>query len=325
MNSFRLLGSASCVAILACAGVAQAAPVIVDVPVAVDTISSEDLSKSLYLSPTLSVLSGGFYVPEIGAGLKFRGIGGSRLNLSVEGSAGLFQPGSVQELWVGSRLGFTLDDISKIEIVGSGSVGLIGGTPSYRFGIGGELPILPSTDLFVEGTAAGHFGFSPTDIGIRGGLHFYPGRFGELDQIDILKGPKGTLYDPGTRFYAGGSLTVAGTVTVPAVDFGATFGLGNGFDIGPRVSLGWQVPAGPYEAWLGGEVGTQLSQQLRGYVFGELGSIGGFTANRIGLGGEFKVDPSVSLVAEVSGRGGLGSFSEFGGKFGLRWDFQQAF
>ena len=322
MNTFRLLGGASCAAIVAWVGVAHAAP-IVDAPIAIDTITSEDLSQSLYLAPSLSILHGGFYVPEIGAGIKFRGIGDPRLNLSVEGSAALFQPGNVQELWVGSRLGFTLDDISKIEIVGSGSAGLIGGTPSYRFGFGGEIPVLTSTDLYLEATAAGHFGFSPTDIGIRGGLHFFPGRFSELDRIDVLRGPEGTLYGTNS-FYAGGSVTVipSASAAVPAVDFGATFGLGNGFDIGPRVSLGWQVPAGDYEAWTGVEGGYQLSSEMRGYLFGELGTIGGTGPyNRIGIGGEYQFDPSISLIGELSGRGAIGNFNEFGGKFGLRYRF----
>jgi hypothetical protein len=332
MKTFRLLSNASCVAIVVCLGTAQAAPLLDEVPLVVDTISGDDIAKLgtgdiselLYLAPSVSVFGGGSYAPEIGAGIKLRGIGDPRLNLSIEGSAALYQPGSVEELWIGSRLGFTLDDINKIEIVGSSSVGLIGGTPSYRFGIGGEIPVLTSADLFIEGTAAGHFGGSPTDIGIRGGLHFFPGRITELDQLDVLNGPSGGLYGSGTGFYAGGSVTVmpGAGAAVPAIDFGATLGIGNGFDIGPRVSLGLQVPANNYEAWLGVEAGYQVSRELRAHVFGELGTIGGGGPyNRIGIGGEYRIDPSIALVGELSGRGAIGDFGEFGAKFGFRHYF----
>lgn len=327
MRIFRLLGSASCAAILMCAGADTAvADPVVDIGTITDdeinTLGPGDISELLYLAPSVSVFAGGNYAPEIGAGIKLRGLGDPRLNLSIEGSAALIQPGSVEELWVGSRLGFTLDDISKIEIVGSGAVGLIGGTPSYRFGLGGELPVLPSTDLFLEGTAAGHFGGLPTDIGIRGGLHFFPGRITDLDRIEVLNGPQGTLYGS-SRIYGGASVTAVpgfGAV-IPAVDVGALFDVGNGFDVGPRASLGWQVPAGNYEAWIGGEAGYNPSPDLRPYLFGEVGSIGGFSANRIGVGLEYRFDPSFSLVGEFGGRGGLGTISEFTAKAGLRYNF----
>lgn len=182
MNSFRLLCAASCAAVLACAGVIPAlagdAPIVIDTVRSDDlsTFSADDISGLLYLSPALSIFAGSAYAPELGAGIKLRGIGDPRLNLSFEGSAALYQPGSAQELWIGSRVGFTLDDVSKIEIVGSSSVGLIAGTPSYRLGLGGEVPVLPNLDVFAEGVIGGHFGFSPTDNGVRFGVHFFPGR-----------------------------------------------------------------------------------------------------------------------------------------------------
>jgi hypothetical protein len=161
MKFSNLLAGLSCASILACSGFGAA--------------QAGDISQ-LYIAPALSLFGGSAYVPELGAGMKFQGIGDPRLNLSVEGSAALYQPGGVGELWVGSRLGFVLDPASKIELVGSSAIGLIGNTPSYRFGVGGEIPLLPSTDLVVEGVIGGHFGLTPTDNGIRVGLHFFPGR-----------------------------------------------------------------------------------------------------------------------------------------------------
>ncbi|MEO7222634.1 MAG: Plug domain-containing protein [Devosia sp.] len=328
MNTFRLLAGVSCAAVVVCAGTG---PVwaVEDAPLVIETIGSEDLttlgnrdiSELLYLAPSLSVFGGGSYAPEIGAGIKFRGISDPRLNLSIEGSAALFQPGSVEELWVGSRLGFTLDDISKIEIVGSGSVGLIGGTPSYRFGVGGELPVLPGTDLYLEATSAGHFGFSPTDIGIRGGLHFYPGRFDDYDDDDF-EPPRRVSLRNIVEGYLGGSVTAVpdASLAIPSIDAGLRYNLGNGFDVGIRASVGTQIPGGTYEIWTGGELGVEISSLLRGYGFGEFGSIGGFTANRIGVGLEYRVDPSISLVGELSGRGAPGDFSEFGVKIGGRYN-----
>jgi hypothetical protein len=327
MNTFRLLAGVSCVAILATAGTGPARA-IEDVPLVIDTISSEDLdrigardiSQLIYLAPALSVLGGGYFVPEIGAGIKFRGIGDPRLNLSVEGSAALFQPGSVEELWVGSRLGFTLDDISNIEIVSSGSVGLIGGTPSYRFGFGGEIPVLPSTDLFVEGTAAGHFGFSPTDIGIRGGLHFYPARF-QTSEIDPVIPTVGRGFQP----YVGKSVSALNTGDIiPALDFGADFPLANGLVPGVRGRIGYQWPAGIIEGWGGVQLGFNATPQFTPYVFVEAGSIGGFMANGVGGGTQFNFNETWGIKAEIFGRGGIGTITEGGFKIGAQYNFNSA-
>ena len=78
-------------------------------------------------------------------------------------------------MWLGSRVGFVVHNTSRIELVGSSAVGLIDGIPSYRGGLGIEIPVARSVELVIEGVIGGHFGQSPTDNGIRVGLHFFPG------------------------------------------------------------------------------------------------------------------------------------------------------
>jgi hypothetical protein len=123
--------------------------------------------------------------------------------------------------------------------------------------------------------------------------------------------------------YLGGSVTAVpdASLAIPSIDAGLRYNLGTGFDVGIRASVGTHLPGGNYELWTGGEVGVEISSLLRAYGFGEFGSIGGFTANRIGAGLEYWVDPSISLVGELSGRGAPGDFSEFGVKVGGRYNF----
>ena len=179
MKASNWLGALSCAAVFAGTGGAGAIEVKTPDPVLIaddqraDSFN-QDLAELVYFAPSLSVFDGA-YAPELGAGLKWRGVGDPRLNVSIEGSAALYQPGSAGELWIGSRVGFVLDDSSRIELVGSSAVGLIEGIPSYRGGLGVEIPVARSVELVIEGVVGGHFGQSPTDNGIRVGLHFFPG------------------------------------------------------------------------------------------------------------------------------------------------------
>jgi hypothetical protein len=179
MKSSKLLGVLSCAAVIVSTGSVGALELKSPDPVLIveeqpASALNQDLAELLYFAPSLSVFDSA-YAPELGAGLKWRGVGDPRLNVSVEGSAALYQPGSAGELWIGSRVGFVLHDASRIELVGSSAVGLIEGIPSYRGGLGIEIPVARSVELVIEGVIGGHFGQSPTDNGIRVGLHFFPG------------------------------------------------------------------------------------------------------------------------------------------------------
>lgn len=315
MKTFRLLGGASCLAILASAGASQALETLRDVPVSATALSSEQLD--LYIGPGLSAFNAGVIVPEVSAGVKLRGLGNSRLSWSIDGSLGLQQPAGVAELWVGSRLGFQPDDLSRIEVLTGAAIGTInGGGPYYRLSGGAEFGISPQAGILVEGVTRGAFGSAPTDFGIHVSALFYPGRFAD-HPVDVLRGPRGTLY-------AGPSITVipSASAAVPAIDGGWTYKLNNKFDLGLRGSLGMQFPAGTYEVSAGGEAGYELSPELRAFLFGDVGLIGSsFTFNRIGIGGEFRATPTFSLVGELSGRGAIGTITEGSFKFGTRFNF----
>jgi hypothetical protein len=331
MKTLSLLGSICCAAVIAGTGTSQAidtekaAPIVIVDEGQIEGLGNKNVLDLLYLAPSLSVFSGSAYAPEFGGGLKWRGVGDPRLNLSIEGSAALYQPGSVGELWVGSRIGFTLDDISKIEVVSSGAAGLIGGTPSYRAGLGIELPVLSNTDVFVEGVLGGHIGSSPTDNGIRAGFHFFPARAGEFFDPGFRNPP--SITDLPVAPYIGTSFTVVpsgGGIVIPAVDFGANFPLENGIVPGVRGQVGFQLPASVLEGWAGGQLGFQATPQVQPYVFGELGLIGNFPANRAGVGFEINLGKTWTINPEFAARGGIGAFSEITFKLGARWQMNAA-
>lgn len=320
MKTFRLLGSASCLAILAWSGGASALEqTLQSTPISVRTISAQDIE--FYVGPGLSGFNAGIIVPDVSAGAKInlRGLGAPRASFSVDGTVGMQTPGSVTEMWVGSRLGFQLDDVSRIEILTGGGVGVINNTGVYKGSLGLSIPIMPKADILLEGVARGPIGGSPTDFGGRIGLNFYPNGDTSLDSDKVFD--SGFITSP-TSFWGGGSLTVVPSASkiVPTLDAGVKFNVGNNFDIGLRGSLGLEFPGGAYSAWAGGEAGYTITPQVRTYGALDFGSIGGFYANRLTAGLEYKFDPALSLIGEFGGRGGIGTISEFTFRTGIRYD-----
>jgi hypothetical protein len=318
MTSFRWLSSASLTALLACTGVAQAEELIIDAPTPISVLGSDQIEA--YIGPGLSGFTAGIIVPEITAGVKLRDIGNAKVSLSVEGTFGYQLPAAVNEYWAGGRFGLQVDDVSRIEVVGSAGIGLIGVTPAYRFGIGGQIPVAPVADLAIEAVARGPFGVLPTDFGIRGGLYFYPFRLGgdlsahDTFQVAVVENP--------LSFWGGGSLTVVPSASsaIPAADAGLTYSFGR-VDVGVRGSLGVQLPANVYHAWAGAEVGLPVTAEIRPYLYGDLGLVGGLPANRVGVGLQHKIDTSLSLVGEFGGQGPLGTINEFTARGGIRFTF----
>jgi hypothetical protein len=322
MNTFRLLGSASCVAILVSAGTAEVLagpPIQVEVPVRIQTVDTRAIESVVGFD--LSTFNAGTIVPGISAGIRANGLGNGQFSIGVDGGFGLRQPGNVTELSVVSRLGFRPTDLSTVEVLTGGGVGAISGSPFYQFNAGAEFGLSPVAGILVEGVVRGPFGVTPTDFGVHTSVRLYPGRFGsnyDYDTGGVFE--SGYITHPGT-VWAGPSVTVipSASAVIPAIDAGFNYKVADKFDLGLRGSLGMQFPAGTYEASAGGEVGYELTPALRGLLFGEVGTIGGFIFNRVGVGAEFKATPTFSLVGELSGRGAPGTLTEGGFKFGGRY------
>lgn len=317
MTTFRLLGSASCLAILLGAGAALAKDnVDTQVPIAATKLSAEDLE--VYFGGGISTFNAALVAPDVTAGFTRRGIPTLNSSFSLEGSLGMHAPGSVTEMSVTSRIGFTLDDLSNIQIAGHGGLDLIGGTAAYHGGVGVVIPILPKVDIVAEARVRGPFFSAPTDFGGRLAINFYPGRNDDLDS----PAPRDFSYrDPRLLWGLSATAVPSAGALVTSADFTALFDMGNRFDIGPRLSLGYQLPAGAIEASAGGEVGYSPDGPFRAYMFGQFTSIGPFVANHWGLGGDFRIAPMVLLNGELGARGGLGSLTELTLKAGIRYEY----
>lgn len=324
MKTFRLLGSASIAVLITC-GSSLAAP-LGEAPLTITAITSEqiagtgvrDLASSLYVSGSGSIVNPGGLGGEVGVGLRVRGIGAPQFSVDIEGSAGM-ESGSPFG-WAGARGGITVDDLRGIEIITGADVGMIYGTPAYRAAIGGRMGVSDNADIFMEGLARAPLGSMPSDFGVRGGLRYFPGR--TMTSPEVLRGPQGTLFGSDIRAYVGGSLSAVPSASriIPAIDAGLQFKTDSAFDFGLVASLGYEHPTGDYNASAGAEVGVDMTDQLRAYLQGAIGTLGGsFSYNKIGLGGEYKVANNWAITAEAFARGPLGGLSEGGIKIGTRY------
>lgn len=327
MNLTHALGGSSLAIVAALTGPAAALDIMerqVAIPVTIlraDDLNlrSGDLLDGAYLGIGLSGFSAGIVETEATAGIRLKLNEATPFSFNLQGSFGVHSPGAVPETWWDMK--FNYDVTNGIDAHLLTGIGVISGTPVYRLGVGSEIAVTPNLGIVVEAVGRGPIGSGFSEFGFGGGFHFYP----QLRDNSSIGLGLSTEHD----IYIGGSASFVPSAGafIPAVDFGVNCYPAADLEVGLRGSFGMQLPANVPEVWGGVQVGLRTDMGLTPYMFADLGSIGGFEANRYGMGLAVTVPnmTGLKIVAEGFGRGGLGTITEFGAKIGAHWSLPDIF